>query len=53
MARGDSRQTIRLVSTESPTTYWTTKNKKNTPERLEIRKYDPRLKRHALFRESR
>lgn len=51
--RSDTRVTIRLVSTESPSVYWTQKSKRNTPNRLELRKYDPRLRRHVLFRESR
>ena len=32
--------------------YITTKNKKNTPERLERRKYNPYLKRVTVHRES-
>lgn len=32
--------------------YITTKNKRNNPERLELRKYCPRLKRHTLHRET-
>jgi large subunit ribosomal protein L33 len=51
--RGGDRVTIRLVSTESPSVYWTTKSKRSTPHRLELRKYDPRLRRHVLFREAR
>lgn len=31
--------------------YVTTKNKKNTPERLELKKYNPVLKRHTIHRE--
>jgi ribosomal protein L33 len=31
--------------------YVTTKNKKTHPERLEMRKYNPVLKRHSLYRE--
>ncbi len=31
--------------------YYTTKNKKNTPERLELRKYNPYLRRHTIHRE--
>jgi len=33
--------------------YTTTKNKKTTPERLEMKKYCPRLKRNTLHRETR
>ncbi len=31
--------------------YITTKNKKNTPGRLELRKYNPILKRHTIHKE--
>ena len=31
--------------------YITTKNRKNTPERLELKKYNPYLKRVTLHRE--
>jgi len=31
--------------------YVTTKNRKNTPGRLELRKYNPILRRHTLHRE--
>ncbi|MGB4654652.1 MAG: 50S ribosomal protein L33 [Bacteroidales bacterium] len=31
--------------------YVTTKNKKNTPERLELKKYNPVLKRATIHRE--
>ena len=32
--------------------YMTTKNKKAHPERLEMRKYSPRLRKHVLYRET-
>lgn len=52
--KSDARVTIRLLSTEGTgTTYWTTKSRRNSPERVELRKYDRRVRRHALFRESR
>ena len=31
--------------------YITTKNRKNTPERLELKKYNPILKRYTLHKE--
>ena len=31
--------------------YYTTKNKKNTPGRLELRKYNPYLKRYTIHKE--
>ena len=35
----------------TPTRYTTQKNRKNTPERLELMKYNKHLKRHTLHRE--
>lgn len=43
---------VRLQSTESPHVYYTTKNKKYIPNKMELRKYDPVVKRHVLYRES-
>ncbi|MFC1465918.1 MAG: 50S ribosomal protein L33 [Candidatus Brachytrichaceae bacterium NZ_4S206] len=43
---------VKLRSTESPFMYVTTKNPRATPQRLEQRKYDPIVRRHVLFRES-
>jgi large subunit ribosomal protein L33 len=54
MARGDVRIQIKLVSTAGTgTVYTTTKNKRTTPERLELRKYDKRTRKVEVFRESR
>ncbi|NDD58098.1 MAG: 50S ribosomal protein L33 [Chlamydiae bacterium] len=51
MAKG-GRETIKMKSTESAETYWTSKNKRNTTERIELRKYDKSLKRHVIFKEA-
>ena len=51
MAQG-KRENIKLKSTESAYTYYTTKNKANTPHRLEFKKYDPTVRRHVLYRKS-
>ena len=53
MAKPGNRIMVKLRSTESPYTYTTTKNKRNNPDRLEMRKYDPVLKKHVLFKETR
>ena len=46
------RDNIILQCTEcKERNYVTTKNKKNTPKRLEIKKYNPFLRRHTLHRE--
>lgn len=52
MAKKENRFVITLRSTESPDTYTTTKSKKNTPKRLELKKYDRVLRKHVLFRET-
>ena len=31
--------------------YLTSKNKRNTPDRLELKKYSPKLRKHMIFRE--
>lgn len=35
------------------TTYMTRKNRRNGQDRLVLRKYDPRIRRHVEFREER
>ena len=48
----DKRPPITLVCTEcGDHNYVTTKNKTNTPDRLELMKYSPRLRKHTLHRE--
>ena len=58
MAKGKgARVVITLECTEArkegkpPSRYTTTKNKKNTPARLELKKYNPFLRRHTLHKE--
>lgn len=46
------RVIVRLQSVASPHTYTTTKNRKRTPHKLELRKYDPIVRRHVLYRET-
>jgi large subunit ribosomal protein L33 len=53
MAGKGHRITVKLKSTESPYMYSVTKNKQNTPDRLEIKKYDPVVRKHVIFKESR
>ncbi|TKC19581.1 50S ribosomal protein L33 [Robertmurraya kyonggiensis] len=48
------RVKITLQCTETgDRNYITTKNKRNNPERLELRKYSPRLKRYTIHLETR
>ena len=46
------RRIITLESTESKhRTYSTTKNVENTPDRLELKKYDPTLRKKVTYKE--
>ena len=53
MAKAGNRVLVKLRSTESPYTYTTKKNKRNNPDRIELRKYDPVVNKHVLFKETR
>ena len=45
------RDKIRLVSTAGTGYFYTTdKNKRNMPEKMEIKKYDPKVRKHDLQR---
>ena len=49
----ENRPTITLACTEcKERTYPTEKNKRNDPNRLELRRYCPRCRSHTLHRES-
>ena len=54
----DARQQIILECTEHKNSglpgtsrYITTKNKKNTPDRMELKKYNPILRKHTVHKE--
>ncbi|NNM44236.1 MAG: 50S ribosomal protein L33 [Chlamydiae bacterium] len=51
MAKG-GRENVKLKSPESDEVYWTTKNKRNTTERMELKKYDKKVRRHVMFKEA-
>jgi large subunit ribosomal protein L33 len=53
MAKAGQRVIIKLRSTESPYTYSTTKSKRNNPDRIQIKKYDPIVNKHVIFKEQR
>ncbi|MAF07335.1 MAG: 50S ribosomal protein L33 [Acidiferrobacteraceae bacterium] len=47
------RDKIKLVSSAGTGHYYTTtKNKRNQPEKMEIRKYDPVVRKHVAYKES-
>ncbi|MBN1963835.1 MAG: 50S ribosomal protein L33 [Anaerolineae bacterium] len=47
-----NRLLVKLKSTESGHFYYTEKNRRNDTSRLELRKYDPYVRRHVLYRET-
>jgi large subunit ribosomal protein L33 len=51
MAKG-ARENIKLKSTESDEVYWTRKNKRNTTERIELKKFDKKMRKHVIFKEA-
>jgi large subunit ribosomal protein L33 len=54
MARNDVRLVVKLRSTAGTgCTYVTRKNRRNDPDRMVLRKYDPVIRRHVDFREER
>ncbi|RMH41606.1 MAG: 50S ribosomal protein L33 [Deltaproteobacteria bacterium] len=47
------RELIRLVSTAGTGYFYTTsKNKRRTPDKLVLKKYDPKIRKHVDFKES-
>ncbi|MBW8484717.1 50S ribosomal protein L33 [Actinomadura parmotrematis] len=54
MARNALRPVIKLRSTAGTGhTYVTTKSRRNDPDRLALRKYDPIARTHTTYREER
>ena len=51
--RQGSRILVKMKSTESSHYYHTEKNRQNTPDRLELKKFDPSLRKHVTYREDR
>lgn len=51
--KGEKRKIVGLVSEESgERIYYTTKNTQNTTEKLALRKYSPKLRKHVIFTET-
>ena len=50
----DVRPIIKLKSTAGTGfTYVTKKNRRNNPDRIVLKKYDPKIRKHVEFREER
>ena len=54
MAKGKGhRERIKLESSEGTGVFYTTsKNKQTTPDKLALKKYDPVLRKHVVFKEA-
>ncbi len=47
------RDKIKLVSSEGTGHFYTTtKNKRTMPEKMEVKKYDPVVRKHVLYKEA-
>ena len=47
------RDKIKLESTAGTGFFYTTtKNKRTTPEKMEIKKFDPKARKHVMFKET-
>jgi large subunit ribosomal protein L33 len=51
--KGDKRKIIGMVSEESgERIYYTSKNMQNSPDKLSLKKYSPKLRKHVVFTET-
>jgi large subunit ribosomal protein L33 len=47
------RDKIRLVSSAGTGHFYTTtKNKRKNPEKMEVRKFDPKARKHVIYKEA-
>jgi large subunit ribosomal protein L33 len=48
-----AREKIKMVSSAGTGHFYTTtKNKRNTPDKLEMSKYDPKVRKHVMYKEA-
>ena len=53
MATSKGRDKIKLESTAGTGHFYTTdKNKRNMPEKMEIMKFDPKARKHVIYKET-
>jgi large subunit ribosomal protein L33 len=52
MAKKGNRIIIKLVNKKTGTAYYTTKNRVNVTEKLEMKKFDPKTGKHETFKEA-
>lgn len=46
------REKVKLKSSKSAHHYYTIKNKTNTPDRMSLTKYDPTIREHVEYKET-
>ncbi len=46
------REKIRLTSSAGTGHFYTTKNKRKKPDKLEIKKFDPVVRKHVIYKEA-
>jgi len=52
MAKKGGREKIRLISSAGTGHFYTTtKNKKTQPGKMEIKKFDPKVRKHVMYKE--
>jgi len=51
--KSGQREMIKMKSSESPHVFTTTKNKRNTPDRLQLKRFDPVVRKHVVYKEAR
>lgn len=52
MAPKGNRDLVRMVSSAKTGHFYTTdKNKRNNPDKLEMKKFDPVVRKHVLYKE--
>jgi large subunit ribosomal protein L33 len=47
----DARSYVKMQSSESSHCYYLQKNRHNTKERMSLRKYDPIVRKHVMYKE--
>jgi large subunit ribosomal protein L33 len=47
----DARSYVKLESSESDHCYYVQKNRNNTKERLQLKRYDPVVRKHVMYKE--
>ncbi len=53
MAKKGARERIKLESSAGTGFFYTTmKNRQKTPDKLELKKYDPVVRKHVVFKET-